>query len=673
MDSEPRLYHNDRYEDVTSDFKEYASKMKVGELAHVPDFKLFDAINAFEMGSARMDTGLKFRPLQDDLKAIPKVSSAQDVCDLADILVAEEMAWHQGNMPLRTIFCCLPFEEVVTNVTELSLDNFTLVKDESKPLLKYLESLLVVSSWHDVARIYILATIKVSSMTMAFIENEPVIIPLDEDFHIAHGNYYMLENTPLDLVLRLLDAALRFSKTEKSVVRRLQLKASWLQVIKQKFAKKPVHVDNVIQALTVYDDYDFDRENPMRVTLSDGVQSRATNFSLAQPLVVIPLKDAVEQWRKIAASLKDLARVTSITRSADLMGFFLVFSSEGHLPIVRASLKQVIALSDILGQSVRTWIVKDIRELSCPDWDPHKSRSLYEPYITQASQCYMELITTFLHTRPLQREGLFGLVSLYDSLQVTADQIDEAASQQGLGRKLHTGSNQKIWALELSSAVQLRKLQVMLWLVLYTVELEIALPWEYPYVFWYAAQLCQHLIDQLGRLKAYFEQHNMRSTQEGYSYLVALELEARGLSQVCSAQYLIHVALDKLGMIKKPKAILTPDLSLQYGLRFQVFESVGVPPMATLDDFNTVYEKLTPEIALEAGRNSLSGAVSLLKTLTRVTQENTEMALIVRSCVGLQVAITQIEKSNAQAALNYERSGYHRYFPVVSPIKDSAN
>lgn len=673
MDSEPRLYANDRYEDVTADFKNYAAKMKVGELAHVPDFKLFDAINAFEMGSPRMDTGLKFRPLEDDLKTIPAISNAQDFCDLADILVTEEMAWHRGNMPLRTIFCCLPFEEVATKVSEMAEENFKIKTDESSALLDYLESLLNVSSWQDVARIYILATIKVSSMTMAFIETEPAIVPLDEDFHTTHGDYYMLENTPLDLISRLVDAAMRFSKAEKPAVSRLQLKSSWLQVIKQKFAKKPVHVDNVLQALEVYDNHDFERENPMSLTLSDGVQSRAANFSLAQPLVVIPLKDAVEQWRKIATSLKDMARITSITKSADLMGFFLVFSSEGNLPIVRLALKQVISVNDILGQSLRTWIVKDVRELSFPDWNPHKNRTLYEPFMAQASQCYMDLITTFLLTRPLQREGLVALVSQYDSLQVTADQIDEAASNQGLGRKLRTGSNQDIWALELSSAVQLRKLQVMLWLVLYTIELEIALPWEYPYVFWYAAQLCQHLIDQLGRLKAYFEQHNMRSTQEGYSYLVALELEARGLSQVCSAQYLIHVALDKKGLIKKPKDPLTPNLELQYGLRFQVFESVGVPPMATLDDYNTIYAKLTPEIALEAARNSLSGAISLLKTLTRVTQENTEMGLIMRSCVGLQVALSQIEKANPPVKLDYERSGYHRYFPVVQVIKDSAN
>lgn len=666
MDRDPHLYHNDQYEDITADMKAFTSQMKVGELVHVPNFSLFGSINAFEMGNARMDTGKKYRPLAKDIETIPPVNSSQDFCDLADIVVAAEMAWHQGNMPLRTFLCCLPLEKIATELTSLAPDNFRMITTESSKILDYLGSKLPVNSWDHVADIYLLATLKVSAMTMALIETEPTIVPPDEDFHLAHGNYYMLDNTPIDIVTRLVDAAMRFAKSDPAATARLQLKASWLQVVKQRFAKKATHVDKVLEALDIYKEADFERQNPFAVVMSDGVQSRAEEFSLAQSLVILSLKTAVEQWKSMARGLKDLSRVMAVTKSADLLGFFLVFSSQGHLPLVRVSLKTIITSGDILGQNVRTWITKDMRELSWPDYDPAKNRGLFEPYITQASQAYLDLITTFLLNRGLQRENLVALVQQFDSLQVTADQIDSTSANLGIGRKLRTGQGTEIWAMELSSAVQLRKLQVMLWVVLWTLELEIALPWEYGYVYWYAAQLGQRLLDQLARLKAYFEQNSMRSSEDGYAYLVALELEARGLTQVCSAQYLIHVALQKRGLVSQPRSPLT-SLQLQYGLRFQMFESVGVPPMARLDEYQAIYDKLDANLALEAARNSITGARSLLKTLMRVTQENEEMQLISRSCVGLQLAISSIQKAKT-GRLEYEKDGYHRYFPVVKVV-----
>lgn len=641
MDREPHLYATDRYEDVSDALKAETSSLKPGELSESPGFKLYAAINAFEIGNPRMDTGANFIPLEKQLTCVPSVETESDCHSLLNMLVELEMSWHAGHSPLQTLFACPLVEKEAMAV---DLDDFE------------------IHSWADVARAYIVTTIRSLELCFELAEQAYTVIFPEEDLHVVRYDYGMIMKTHPAVFTHLIEKSQKFASNQGShaIQELLALRLGWYNIVKQRVPKKFVHVDRCLQALDRLVEAKDPEKFYANFGFSEAVQSRAPNACVGHKLKRMSLDEAREQWRGILRGIRDFEPAYHITRSADLLGFYLVFSSKRQLPIVRAVARNLISSQgDLLGTNARIWAAKDIMETSLPTLDV--KNKVYDTFLGQAALCYVDLLTCFSQNRCRFRESLKIAVISFDSLQVSAAQTDQIAAEHGLGKKLG-----QLPAMELSAWVYFRKLQIMMWIVLLSFETDILQPDEYGYSYWYALQLSQRLVEQLGRLRTYFEHLGHRSTP-GYTYLSALELEAQTLLQMCTALYSVYAALEKLGAIRSVVQTPLSSREMRYALRFAAFESVGVPEQAKYSEYNKVTDQLSPDLCFKLADNAAKGARSLLSTLAKIAQPSEELNLIRRSAAGLGIAIATLQSGNVQS-IRIRRDGYHWYFPIPERI-----
>lgn len=641
MDREPHLYAIDRYEDVTDALKADASTLKPGELVENPGFKLYAAINAFEIGNPRMDNGANFVSLEKQLACVPLVVTEDDCHSLLNMLVELEMAWHAGHSPLQTLFACpLVEKEAIKD----SIDDFE------------------INSWADVARAFICTTIRSLDLCFELAEQASSVIFPEEDLHVMRYNFGMLARSPPALLVRLIEKSQKFASNQGStaIYELLALRLGWFNTVKQRVPKKFLHVDRCLQALDSLEEAQDPEKFYTDSGFSAAAQARAPNACVGHELIRFNLKEACEQWKKILQGIREFETAYHITRSADLLGFYLVFSSKRHLPIVRTIARNLISpQGDLLGHNARTWAARDIIETSFPTLDV--KNKVYDTFLGQAALCYVDLLTCFSHNRCRFRESLKAAVISFDSLQVSAAQTDQKAAEHGLEKKLG-----QLPAMELSSWVYFRKLQIMTWIVLLSFETDILQPDEYAYTYWYALQLSQRLVEQLGRLRTYFEHLGYRS-RPGYTYLSALELESQTLLQICTALYSLYAALEKLNVVKTVVQTSLSSRDMRYALRFAAFESIGVPEQAKLSEYHKVTDQLSPELCFKLADNAAKGARSLLSTLARIAQPSEELNLIRRSAAGLGIAIATLQPGQVQQ-IRIRRDGYHWYFPIPERV-----
>ena len=82
-----------------------AGQMRVGELVHISNFSLFEAMSAVEVGNMKMDPGAQPQkgPAAREFNLEPQLSGAQLV-QLMDHLLCLEATWHKGSSLAQTVY-----------------------------------------------------------------------------------------------------------------------------------------------------------------------------------------------------------------------------------------------------------------------------------------------------------------------------------------------------------------------------------------------------------------------------------------------------------------------------------------------------------------------------------------------------------------------------------------
>ena len=89
----------DRLLDVAS------KELAVGQLVHVSNFNLFEAMSAVEVGNVKMDSGAQPQGnALRDYKLETKLSDSQ-LIRLMDHLLCLEASWHKGSSLAQTVYC----------------------------------------------------------------------------------------------------------------------------------------------------------------------------------------------------------------------------------------------------------------------------------------------------------------------------------------------------------------------------------------------------------------------------------------------------------------------------------------------------------------------------------------------------------------------------------------
>lgn len=351
------------------------------------------------------------------------------------------------------------------------------------------------------------------------------------------------------------------------------------------------------------------------------------------------------------------------------------------LPLARAVLCNIAFQPDrveILGKSAIEWALSDMNELcatpymrillsnsrtilgfSNPSVVPfpsdltpsspvnaiEKSRQLIDSFCEEAGRCYFELLASFVCNRSRQRQMLSHAIVTWDSLEVSAQTLDEAVYQElteqnepielyylrqeipdqmteltGISKPMKETQR----AFPLVWWVSIRRMLTIECVILMGFELEIYKPWEYAYMYNYAEEVCteilgylkaseMYVLDALEFRKRFKEQSKLlkskinnqplypgdqyslvEDVEKSNSYIQSLEFEQQMIKELCEGQKLLSEAAILLGYISRPASLTkhTP-ARLLYLLRMKPFSSVGYPIPPELDfGPEEEYEKL---------------------------------------------------------------------------------
>lgn len=685
-DRSPCLYTTDSYEDVTTHFDAAARDLGPGNVATAPGFQMYDALPAFQIGTSKVDTGspAEFVPLAQQLataNATFPLDSDKACAELMDIMQCTEMAWHRGHSLPQSVLAC-PFIESellkLTSVKSQSPSNSEGGQSEASEVVEHMNVLGQSEAKNlliPFTQLFSWSLIKAIGWCMDVAEGSgAAVITPEEDLHLNRHGLYFLDNTPLQQIIEQLERAKKLASQYQLnlVAERLALRASWLTVLKGKVPKKVANLDRLVKQIEEWNainNTDISKEaskaqsGGAMVWFTRHCQSRLAMACLRQPQYIPSPSASKELWLRIVRAIRNFVPVYSILRSTDLLGFFLAFSSCREPPIVRAMVKALAADTQILGQATKNWASLDISETMPPT--ALKTNKNIDQFLAQAGWCYVDLLTSFCMNRCRMRETLGALVVSFDSLQVAAAQLDDILAANV---SLQAPDGSLVPKMPFSSWTHFRKLQVMLWMTLLSFETGVLSPQEIAYTNWYAMRICQQLLTQLGRMRLAFEQHGQESRESsGYSYLVALELESQMLQQMLTAQYMLWIAIDRLC---EPPVLPHVTREMQFALRFQAFESVGVPEMLTVFEFDELAKSLDVSTALQTAGASAQSVRKLISTLSTLATENTEIPLIQRSAMGISVAVATLVKLGQEPInVDVETEDFHWYFPVPKVSK----
>ncbi|CAN6674313.1 hypothetical protein TRVA0_051S00804 [Trichomonascus vanleenenianus] len=666
--SDLTLYGHESYEDITIQFQQEAKKLKVGDLAKDDFFTLFSGVHALEIGNDKMDTGQTYRPKHEELAGLPRVESREDLIELLDEVLAREMAWHTGSILMQNVISCLYIEDMLDEIKLLAVQNDLTVLD------------VEVRTWFGVLRAYILATVKAVDLCAKIIKNATAIYP-EEDIVVDTCGYSFLESVPMDQLVHVVKSALQFVKEQGNdleIKRRLELRIRFLHILNEKIPREVSgHFANAKKLISSISP--FTGEKRFEAAFSTGVQARVSNPSPLRELKSV--EKPYEHLLQIIEGIEALIPVMSIQKSNDLLAFFLTFSSKRPrtLPIVRAMLQGVLTKTKLLSQPLKSWVLKDLKEISCGAYD-HVLESNndaivrnLDAFLESATLCYADLLTVMCQNRPRQRQNLAHCIISFDSLQVAAEELEELFKSCVPRELMRTADGGVSDAMPIASWVYLRKLNIMIWVVLLGFELDIYKLWEYSRMYYYADYLFTALNEHLDRVQTYLTQKRMgkpaqrAAVESALGYLNALQLESTALRHLCLANMYLTHAYDLKGYITSPESSSTTTTpELLYKLRMKPFSSVGVPELPSFENFTSYKQALDdPAQLADLAKTAANNCKSLIDNLGPLAKGNSDLDLLKRSAVGVFVSSSTLTKPPSDAEVVVQRDGYHGFFPVT--------
>lgn len=696
-------YVNGTYSDVTEELLTLAHQLDVSELAKSPAFQLLDGVSALEIGNERMDTGLLYKPLEESLKQLPKISGAESVLKLLDLCLGVERAWQNGASLIQSVFSCTYIESILAG------------HNAGAPL-----GSIEFKEWRHVFNVWAVAMLKNIGQSLDIMMHGGVIEEEDIVFQTFQMNLFT--TTGAKEVESLLDSAIEWVTKQNdefsgAIVARLKLRKAITQLGALTLARKldgSVAVAKEIKDIAsklVLDD----SETSFELSFTNEIQGRVQNDAPPRDLVRMKPSEAVADLIIGMNELIACGDVAGVTTSAEFLGHMVKFSALNTKPFTRAFMHTQIIDPEqfaLLGQPVREWVVKDMVENTCATgWGQYVLTTsdsavaeMMAPFLAEADMAYSDLYGILVLNRSRQRQVLSHAVVTWDGLQVMAENLETQLESLVEPDRIDMGAGSKMNAMPITSWVMLRKLQVMIWTALLGFELDVYKLHEWGFMAWYCEYLSLQRKQYLERVRYYlcvyadnaqlsqaFKKKPKKGKKSGPKEVptTMLELEAinratmltqsmtvesSALADLCKCSMLLMYLYDRFGLVQHPQIKYT-SLDLMYGLRLKPFSSVGVPALvsysqfkeSTTDQLDALSEDDIFAIATRT-TNELKKMVDAVVKQTDVKKEP-QVQLLQRSTMGISVNLASL-KMKRQGLEGYKvevvKGGYHLFFPVPS-------
>lgn len=692
-----------------------------------------------------MDTGLIYKPLSEELLDCPKLTTPDHASLLIDLIISRESSWLHGTILLQNLLSCLQFENLVLHKLGYGVERLYLSE-----LTNFFSDLGdgpgTPEAFEKVFEIYLVGVAKSTGLILA--KSKSIVVSVEEekaDFEYG-GNY--LDTIETKDIIALLEVAMKWVRSQKKLkssendeaaastfsglLDRLEFRTELLYVYNEKKQPKKSHITRAVELVdkisgslvTSIPESTFDP------CFSNKIQSRVSNTNPLRSIEKHTIEKAYASHKSILTTVESYRDVHKVTKSIDLLSFFVSTASKTDvLTLARTFLQVITQVTDthILGQKISNFALGDLKESTGPTIMHLLEKQFTEvdntKFLGQLELAYDGLLKANMVNRSRQRQLLSHCIVVWDSLQIFAEEFEDQVNQYMIKNgkqpesflvKGENGKSTSIPAFPISSWTMMRKVQIMIWVVLLGFELDIYKIWEYGYMYRYAAYLVMTQASHLQRTLNYLEQTALgiannkikvhvpknktgkatnqsaikktvlSELQQSIQYITTLATEADAVHYLCNANKHLSEAAVLAGYTSRPETMTAhTSPELLYGLRMKPFSSVGVPEQPGFERMVRTTPPATPEETLALIKEKLAKAKrssdwckNLLDRFgPAVIEANTELKHIRRSAIGISVSSSMLEKfannkftgkETTPPTVSIERKSYHWFFPVLT-------
>ncbi|KAJ5745259.1 hypothetical protein N7520_010441 [Penicillium odoratum] len=699
----PRVVPSTLRRDITAEFTEAASKLRMGQLVKDETFTLFEAVGALEIMDSKMDSGYiapgenQAQALEDDYD-VRRALTPEEVVGLMDQLLCHEMAWHMGHPLSQTLFTSIYLDKLLWPVPKSMQDaRFDRVPSES-PLVSI------------VLRAYCLAMVKACDFVHARVAVEYYYE--EEDFVTQLYNRNLLSVFDGSHFYRLLDQAVAWvdaqddidKKLKDAIRSRLLLRHEFLSALDQDLEILATRsTDNFMACLSYLDElkesHSLGQAVPEAFSLK--IQRKLASTVPPRPIVHISHEDALAHLKRLCQDAIDMQQMLDYRGPTNFKTSIWTLMSRKPQPSVYIRcLIQALIVSDmtILGAvSVKTFLFDDLAELVLPcsilleantddvelPSDPRfQIARQMDGFVKRFAQPFVDSVRCACLNRCRVRRTVCHTVVDWDSLQMEAEELD--LQLQGLSGEppLQMGGGEPTYSYPLSSWAYHQKLNQLQLILQMGFELSIYAPEELPGIYWYLSHICSTHLGHLDRIRTFTvaaRKRDLTSTtnrasatrrasafHRSFRCLERLTTHLIAVDAFAIALHALYVLLARhkvLPSASGPQAYSTD--RLRYEIRMKPFLPISLPELVPFDEFRreatlegdtdaTILDRASKAITearkaweamLTLGAFVEDPSLSITPTTAIEADWQRNIKDTMRACIGASIAIETVKKA----------------------------
>lgn len=705
------------WKDITAEFDEAASYLKLGELLHDSIFGLFEAMSAIEMMDPKMDAGMmcnqsghKVLNLQQSIEAgrvKTKEITNNELIGIMDTTFACLATWMEGHSLAQTVF------------TNLYAHNPELIDDRCLRAFSLVILKMVDSIKDKVMRAGVFEEEDFQSMTYGFklahnvteLRVVGMLKEVEEEYNRKVRSTRARQGEKRDTATEL--------EHEQCValVSRIKFCRMFYSALLA-FSKKEVKqsLEEAKKLLL----FALDLLPPIQKTVElgdppvthDGEKSPAMqdypNIMGFEPLVnqrllpptfpryakIISRRDAISYLEGLVARLRTVCEVTSLTSFHSILDFFAEFSKQCPCVLSRSVLQQIFLpynnkkvfgvelVQECLRDTLRVFVCPPVLAQRSPIYNIAQAKEMADSLLLHAVRPMCSLVQIHGHNRARQRDKFGQLLEELAGLQDQAEKID--ASLHTLMAKAEA---KKTYEASFSCWVMYHTLRTMLHYVQSGFELELYAIHEYHYIFWYLSDfLYAWFISTVSQADSMLGDHesqyaepqgkgrsNKKKVKRKRSRPLERELALSKAAQaLCSGYYKAVMGFRLDGKIQQPNSEFDNE-RVRFEHRFSVFGAILTPPLVQYDQFCEITTPKkgdahpSPEALYGTASELFSHAAELLDKVPNPVPEIHSLIRVAKTNKVVLRLLVQGHKRESQAPPQFDFTN-HRTFPIIKLV-----
>ncbi|XP_018114529.1 N-alpha-acetyltransferase 35, NatC auxiliary subunit isoform X2 [Xenopus laevis] len=683
---------NANWINITQEFRDACSELKLGELLHDKLFGLFEAMSAIEMMDPKMDAGmignqvnrkvLNFeQAIKDGIIQI-KDLTLPDLIGIMDTCFCCLITWLEGHSLAQTVFTCL------------YVHNPDLIED---PAMKAFA--LGILKICDIVR---------EKVNKAAVFEEEDFQSMTYGFKMANSVTDlrvtgMLKDVEDDLQRRVkhqqflaVFSRVKFTRILLTVLIAFTKKETCAVVEASKLIGQAVDLLSAIHSslsLGIQAQNDTTKgDHPIMMGFEPLVNQRLLPPTFPRYAKIIKKEEMVIYFSKLIDRIKTVCEVVNLSNLHSILDFFCEFSVQWPCVLSRSLLqatflvdnKKVFGthlMQDMVKDALRSFVSPPALSPKCCLYNNHQAKDYIDSFVTHCVRPFCNLIQIHGHNRARQRDKLGHILEDFATLQDEAEKVDAALHSMLLKQE-----PQRQHLACLGTWVLYHNLRIMIQYLLSGFELELYSMHEYYYIYWYLSEfLYAWLMSTLSRADSsqMAEERLMEEQQKGRSSKKTKKKKkvrplgreitlSQAYQNMCAGMYKTMIAFDMDGKVRTPKFELDSE-QVRYEHRFAPFNSVITPPPVHYLQFKEMSDlnKYSPppqsaDLYMAASKH-FQQAKMILESISNQDQEVSEILKVAKNNIVVMKLLAGGHKKDSKIPPEFDFSA-HKYFPAVKLV-----